>query len=72
MAVAFQQRSNDSLGVAGWHASKAALTSTSEDSEENLFSLIVSIVAQGKLAGSLIGHNLVKELVAKGSGSHLQ
>jgi hypothetical protein len=72
MAVAFQKGSNHSVVAAGRHAGKAALTRTAKDSEQDFFSLIVSVVAQGKLVGALIGHNLLQTSIAKLPGSHLQ
>ena len=72
MAVAFQEGSNHSVVAVGRHAGKPALTCTTKDSQQDFFGLIIGVVAQGKLAGALIGHNLLQTLVAKLPGSHLQ
>jgi hypothetical protein len=71
-AMTFKQWTNESGAGAGGHAGETTLASTSEDSQQDFFSLIISIVAQGKLAGSLAGHDLMQTVVTKGTCDHLQ
>jgi hypothetical protein len=72
VTVAFQQRADDSIAVAGVHTAEAALASTAKDSEQDFFSLIISIMAQGKLACPLFGHYLMETLIAESTCRHLQ
>ena len=58
--------------VAGVHTAEAALASTAKDSEQDFFSLIISIMAQGKLACPLFGHYLMETLIAESTCCHLQ
>ncbi len=72
LTVAFQQRADDSLVVAGGHTAEAALASAAKDAEQDFFSLIISIMAQGKLVCSLFGHYLMETLIAESTCCHLQ
>jgi hypothetical protein len=71
-ALTFKEWTNEPGASAGRHAGQTTLASTSEDSQQDFFSLIVSIVAQGELAGSLAGHNLMQTVITKGTCDHLQ
>jgi hypothetical protein len=58
--------------VAGVHTAEAALASTAKDSEQDFFSLIISIMAQGKLTCPLFGHYPMEALIAESTCCHLQ
>jgi hypothetical protein len=58
--------------VTGVHTAEAALASTAKDAEQDFFSLIVSIMAEGKLACPLFGHYLTETLIAESTCCHLQ
>ncbi len=71
VTVAFQQWPDDSTTGAGGHAGKPALASTTKQPEENLFSLIVGMMAQGQLGGPRFGHNFSEAVIAQGTRCHL-
>jgi len=72
MTVAFQQWPDDSTTGAGGHAGEPALASTTNQPEENLFSLIVGMMAQGQLGGPRFGHDFLEAVVAQCTRCHLQ
>jgi len=71
VTVAFQQWPDDSTTGAGGHAGEPTLASTTKKPEENLFSLIVGMMAQGHLGGPCFGHDFSKAVVAQGTCCHL-